>query len=78
MDAVTVELEAAGRLGTVLGRQAIALARSVDDPSTSAAARASASKEFSRVLGEAMRGVVVVRDGLDEVAARRAQKAASA
>jgi hypothetical protein len=76
--AITEELEAAGRLGSVLGRQALALARAVDDPSTSGAAVASLSRELRVVMAEAVRGAVVVRDGLDEVAARRAAKVEAA
>jgi hypothetical protein len=76
--AVTAELEAAGRLESVPGRQALALARAMDDPSTSAAAVASSSREFSRVREQALRGAVVVRDGVDEVAARREAKVKAA
>ena len=76
--AVMVELEAAGRLGSVLGGQALALARAVDDSSTSGAAVASLSRELRTVMAEVVRGGVRAADGLDEVAARRAAKAASA
>lgn len=74
---VRTELEKAERLDTVLGRQAVALAGALEG-AVSGGSVASLSRELRVVMEEALRGSVVLRDGLDEMAARRAQKAASA
>ena len=69
------ELEAAGRLDTVAGRQALLLARRLEDPLTSfGAAAASLSKELREVLAEAMAGVAREGDPVDELRARRERK----
>lgn len=74
-DRVTTELEAAKRLDTVAGRQALLLARRLEDPETSfGAAAASLSKELREVMAEAMAGVAREGDPIDELRARRERK----
>lgn len=71
------ELDAAGRLDTVLGRQALALAARIESPSETGSSVASLSKEFRAVMSEAMEGVSVKADPLDELKRRRELKRSS-
>ena len=75
--ATTAELEAAGKLDTMLGQQALALARRMSGEVTGVAAL---SKELSRVMAAATAGtsagVVPVADEVDELRKRRNAKRA--
>jgi hypothetical protein len=71
VDVISRELGAAGRVDTVLGQQALALAARIVSPRESGGAVASLSKELSRVLADALAGVAVVADPLDELRRRR-------
>ncbi len=67
-DRIAAELEAAGRLDSVAGRQALLLARRLEDPETSfGSAAASLSKELREVLAEAMAGVAQVGDPIEAI-----------
>ena len=67
-------LDAAGRLDTVLGQQAVALAVRIEQPGESGASVASLSKELRAVMAAAMEGVGAKADPLDELKARRERK----
>lgn len=69
--AAMVELEAAGRLSSVVGAQALALAARIESSVETGAAVASLSKEFRAVMAAALEGVGVAADPLDELRARR-------
>lgn len=76
--ATMVELEAAGKLDSMLGQQALALARRMSTEVTGVAAL---SKELSRVMAAATANVAgsgsaVVVDAVDELRARRNAKRA--
>ncbi|WP_201029539.1 hypothetical protein [Mycolicibacterium canariasense] len=75
--ATMVELEAAGKLDSMLGQQALALARRMSGEVTGIAAL---SKELSRVMAAATANtpgsVAAVADGIDELRARRDAKRA--
>lgn len=68
------ELQDAGRLDTVLGRQALQLAGRISSPHETGASVASLSKEFRAVMEAAMDGVGAKADPLDELRARRELK----
>jgi hypothetical protein len=70
------ELEAADRLDTVLGQQAVALAQRLASPHETGASVATMSRELRAVMVEAMRGVAVTADRVDEMKARRDAKLA--
>lgn len=75
--AVRRELESADRLDTVLGQQALDLARRVEDSSgETGAGLASLSKELRTVMTAAMAGVETAASPLDELRARRDRKRA--
>lgn len=79
VDRITAELDAAGRLDTVAGRQALLLARRLEDPETSfGSAAASLSRELREVMAEAMAGVAMADDPVegfrDELRERRERK----
>jgi len=68
------ELEAAGRLDTVLGQQAMELAGRIVSPFSTGAAVGTLSKELRTVMSEALKGAAVVADPLDELRDRRDRK----
>jgi hypothetical protein len=70
------QLDAANRLDTVLGQQALALAQRIASPHETGASVASLSKEFRAVMEAAMDGVNAVANPLDELRARRERKLA--
>ena len=70
-DVTRREMEAAGRLNTTLGQQAVALAARIESPMETGASVASLSRELRAVMAEAMQGVAVARDPMDELRARR-------
>lgn len=72
VEAVRAELEKAGRLDTMLGRQAVALASAM--VSASGAAMASLSKELRAVQLEALKGAQTEVDPIDELKLRRDRK----
>jgi len=73
--ATRTELEAAGRIGSMLGQQALALAARIEaSERETGASVASLSKELRAVMVEAMKGAVVAADPLDELRARRDRK----
>lgn len=75
--ATTAELESAGKLNTILGQQALVLARRMGTEVTGVAAL---SKELSRVIAEALgkskTSAVSESDGIDELRRRRDAKRA--
>lgn len=78
-DRIAAELEAAGRLDSIAGRQALLLARRLEDPETSfGSAAASLSRELREVMAEAMAGVALADDPVerfrDELRERRERK----
>ncbi len=76
---VRAELARAKRADSVLGQQAIALAgRLATGSADTGSAVASLSKELRAVMAEAMQGVPAAPDALDQLAARRIQKASGA
>lgn len=77
-DAVRVELQAAGRLDTALGRQAVLLAERASSPFDTGSAIAAVSRELRAVMAEALKDSSAVADPLDELAHRRMVKAAGA
>lgn len=72
--AIERELEAADRLDTVLGQQAVELAGRIVSPASSGASVATLSKELRAVMAAAMEGVEVAADPLDELQRRRDAK----
>lgn len=72
VEAVRQELTEAGRLDTVLGRQAVALAERMAD--AAGAAMAALSKELRTVMGTATQGVTSQADPVDELRLRRDRK----
>lgn len=72
------ELRDAGRFDTILGQQALALARRIESPAETGASVASMSKEFRAVMAEALDGVNAAADPLDELRLRRDRRRSSA
>jgi hypothetical protein len=68
------ELVAAGRLRTVMGQQALELARSIVSPLTTGSAKASLSKEFRAVMAAVLAAAPGRADELDELRMRRDAK----
>jgi hypothetical protein len=73
VEAVTAELEAAGRLETYLGASALALAERIDS-STAVMGFAALVKELRFTMEAALAGAVVVADPVDELRSRRDRK----
>jgi endogenous inhibitor of DNA gyrase (YacG/DUF329 family) len=71
LDAVRSELAAADMTNSALGQLALLLAGKLSDPHDTAAGIAAVSKELSRVMTAALRGVHVSTDPLDELQKRR-------
>jgi hypothetical protein len=76
--AIEAELEAAGRLDTALGRQALRLAQRMHSEFDTGSAIAALSRELRATMAEALKDATPVADPLDELAARRSRKAAGA
>jgi hypothetical protein len=74
----TRELEEAGVLDTVLGQTALRLAQKLAGNFDTGSAMASLSREFRAVMLQALSDGTRKADSLDELAARRMQKASSA
>lgn len=72
------ELEAAGRLDSVTGQQAMRLAERMCGQFDTGSAIAAISKELRAVMAEALADAPKVADSLDELAERRRRKAAGA
>lgn len=72
------ELEAAGRLETVLGQQAVKLAERMCSQFDTGSATASVSRELRAVMDAALAGAPKAADSLDELANRRKLKASGA
>jgi hypothetical protein len=72
------ELAEAGQLDTTAGQQALRLAEKLASPFDTGSAAAAASKELSRVMAEALADAAKKSDSLDELAARRMQRASGA
>lgn len=77
-EAVRNELEAAERLETFLGAQAVALAGRIDAGGDTGSAVAALSKELRAVMDAALAGAPKAADALDELANRRRRKASGA
>jgi len=74
IDAVTAELEAAGKANSVAGQHALELAsRIVNAPGMNTGV-AALSKQLQAVLAEALRGATHAANPLDELRARRDRK----
>jgi hypothetical protein len=71
------ELEAVDRLDTLAGQQALIMARNVDAAPAGTTIVSSLMKEFRATWAEAMRGVPVPGDPVDEIRARRDRKLAT-
>ena len=71
LDAVRSELAAADMTNSALGQLALLLASKLSDTDETAAGTAAVSKELSRVMTTALRGVRVTSDPLDELRKRR-------
>jgi hypothetical protein len=80
VDVVRRELVAAGRLDSFAGQRALTLAERILSPVTSAGAVAGLDKRLSVARAEALAGMIVEADAVDEFTARlrEKQKAASA
>jgi len=74
VQAVTRELEAVGRLGSVAGQIALVLARRIGSRRETGAATASLARELSTTMDKALGGVAQAADPLDEIRARRDRK----
>lgn len=72
------QLEAAGQVETVLGRQALVLAGRLGSTRETGSAVAAVSRELRAVMAEAMRGIAAEADPLDDLRARRDRKRAAA
>jgi hypothetical protein len=72
--AVTRELEAAGRLESWAGQVALELAYRVASPHETGAAVAALAKQLTASLAVALAGVAPAADPLDEIRARRDRK----
>ena len=78
-DVVRRDLNAAGRLNTLPGQLALALAMRLTAPGTTASSVATLSKELRALMAEALAGTKPREgDALDEFTLRLQQKAASA
>jgi hypothetical protein len=64
-------LEAADRIDTFLGQQALLLARKIGAPMDTGSSTAALSREYRAVMTDALKGASVVADTLDELKARR-------
>lgn len=78
VDAVTAELEAAGRVNTVAGQHALELANRIVNAPGMNTGVAALSKQLQAVLAEALRNSSVAVNPLDELRARRDAKRAAA
>jgi hypothetical protein len=76
--AVRAELDTAGRVDTTLGQAALRLAARIDGGGDTGAGMASLSRELRATMDAALRNAAKSADRLDELAARREQKAAGA
>ena len=74
--AVTAELTDAGRLSTVHGQAALALAASLDSPNESGSAKAALARQLAATMELALAGVKRGSDSVDELAGRRATRRA--
>lgn len=74
MDAVRSELDAAGRLNSMVGQHALELANRIVNAPGMNAGVAAMSKELSRVMSEALRTSTTTVNPLDELRARRDRK----
>jgi hypothetical protein len=72
------ELDEAGVIGTVLGQTALRLAGKLAGNSDTGSAMASLSREFRTVMQQALSEGTKKTDSLDELAARRLQRASGA
>lgn len=68
-------LEAADRLDTVLGQQALELAARIVSPFSTGSSVATLSRELRTVMAEALKDVELVDDPVDQLAKRRQMKA---
>ena len=73
-DATLEQLTEAGRVGTTLGRTALALAARIDANQDSGGALASLAKQLEATLESATKGAKSVASPMDELRARRADK----
>lgn len=75
VETTRARLERAGRLDTVIGAQALALAAHMTGEANSGSSLAALSREFRAVMAEALADTEQVSDSLDELAKRRRAKA---
>jgi hypothetical protein len=76
--AVRRELETVDRLGSVLGQQALELARQLASPFDTGSARAAVSRELRATMAALLADAPAAADKLDELEERRRLKAAGA
>jgi hypothetical protein len=74
VEAVTSELEAAGRLNSSLGQQGILLAARIGAPFDTGSSIAAVSKELRVVMTKALKDTQLGTDPLDQLRARRLSK----
>ena len=74
VDAVTAELEAAGKVNSVAGQHALELANRIASAPAMSTGVAALSKQLQSVLAEALRGSGQVADPVDDLKARRDAK----
>lgn len=74
MEAVSRELDEVGRLGTVGGQLAVLLAGRIAGRRETGSATAALAKQLHLTMTEALGGVAVAADPLDEIRARRDRK----
>jgi len=78
VDAVRVELEAAGRLDSVAGQSALRLAEKMCGSADTGSGLAALSRELRGTMAEALQGANVADDLVDELKRRRDAKRAAA
>jgi len=74
VEAVSRELDEVGRLGTVGGQLAVLLAGRIAGRRETGSATAALAKQLHLTMTEALGGVAVAADPLDEIRARRDRK----
>jgi hypothetical protein len=77
VDALTRELDAAGRLDSWLGQSALELARRISSSLESGASAASMTKQLRETMADALKGAATADDALDELRKRRDSKRAT-
>ena len=72
-----MELDAAGRGDSAIGRAALVMAAKIQNGKESGSSLAALNREWRATMAEAVRGVAVAEDPIDELRARRDKKRAA-